>query len=462
MTTIEAFVTGMWLTFVIAMGVMLVIFKVSTGYWNPRKLRSGDDDCVQCGKSTWRTERTRVEESGKTGPWLHMKCFEKQMLTNKLRQSLQNYQVTEINRPETSWSEHRPGSTYTFSGGAQIDDWDWDPDTFDAQQEGETRVKYGEELAEDGGNDAYSDGAALVTEVATRGGYPRINIEAIKNDEAEELKKSGMPVEEVDVSGGVFDEEWYHSNTPLGPQDDIPIGDTDDLVATDHDIEHVEGERFRHHPRCVKCEQGGVLDQPTFDPAMTDVAISYEEAYEQEKEALEQAHNLVAEQVKEIKWLREKLAESATNHPTGNDDEVEDWNLDRPWTIRKPLDVFLKDGPPGLQLGPFVLLTPEEREVLVKEAVFDSDEIDNLYTKLEYQTELNGRQARLLSKFSQSAVERANVQVQREVLSPVDEGGTLSDEEIRGAVQRVKQAHKDEDIGQRDEWGRLIEQGPEL
>lgn len=42
--------------------------------------------------------------------------------------------------------------------------------------------------------------------------------------------------------------------------------------------------------------------------------------------------------------------------------EDDDWGFDTSWEDREPRDVNLADGPSGLDLGPFVIITPEERD----------------------------------------------------------------------------------------------------
>lgn len=46
--------------------------------------------------------------------------------------------------------------------------------------------------------------------------------------------------------------------------------------------------------------------------------------------------------------------------------EAKDWGMDAKWQVRKPLEVTLVDGPSNLVFGPFVLTTPEERALILK------------------------------------------------------------------------------------------------
>lgn len=161
------------------------------------------------------------------------------------------------------------------------------------------------------------------------------------------------------------------------------------------------------------------------DPALDDVAVSYEMAYEEAKENLEYAHNLLAEQAEELKRANDAIVDyrlalaravtieanyelalarlesyerleregkfeatppidpedpvlsmfTYSPKATGEDYQRNeaarearnslpsmDWGLDMPWGVRKPMLITLVDGPPGLELGPFVLTTPEERD----------------------------------------------------------------------------------------------------
>src|SRR3990172_437884 len=85
--------------------------------------------------------------------------------------------------------------------------------------------------------------------------------------------------------------------------------------------------------------------------------------------------------------------------------DPEDWGLDMSWRVRIPVMVTLVDGPPGLELGPFVLTTPEERDIFNRSwdmysdlAEAHLDQIEELERRIDALAKRNARQANLLAK----------------------------------------------------------------
>ena len=79
----------------------------------------------------------------------------------------------------------------------------------------------------------------------------------------------------------------------------------------------------------------------------------------EEWEGLQAELSFMKSQIAELMAIEGLIDDEDIQEP---DDDPSDWGVDTDWRARVPIEVAFKGGPPDLYFGPFVLITPEERE----------------------------------------------------------------------------------------------------